>query len=131
MADATINYASCLDEAYAVGEQNDCVVRACAVATQIEYRAMRDYLATYGRKPGRGMRAHDYIRALKDLGCTITELPAAPNMRTFVTACRNLPKTGAYLLRSDTHCACLYDGALHDWAQQRRLRVRNIWQINI
>lgn len=56
------------------GEKNDCTVRACAVATQIDYSAMREYLSHYGRKPKRGMNRSDYHRALRDLGFEIIEL---------------------------------------------------------
>lgn len=64
----------CRSASAQVNEANDCTVQACAVATQIDYPAMRDYLAGYGRKPRRGMMPMLYLKALRDLGCKLTKL---------------------------------------------------------
>ena len=58
----------CLTHSDALNEKNDCAVRACAIATQIPYTVMRDYLSKYGRKHRDGMFYKEYSTALTDLG---------------------------------------------------------------
>jgi hypothetical protein len=71
------------------GENRDCSVVACAVAAQIDYNGMREYLATYGRETGGGLYAHQYHDALKALGLTLTKLkgPRYDYTQTLVAGC--------------------------------------------
>ena len=65
----------CITHSLAVNENNDCTVRACAVALQVDYLGMREFLNEhYGRKPGRGMSPASYHAALQELGATLTKL---------------------------------------------------------
>lgn len=64
----------CADAARELNESNDCVVRACAVATGFSYKAMHEYLASYGRKHRKGMSPVIYHPALVALGFKLTKL---------------------------------------------------------
>lgn len=65
----------CMSERSRLRENNDCTVRACAVAAQIDYRAMHKYLAEEcDRKPGKGLHPEAYHGALESLGFRITRL---------------------------------------------------------
>ena len=64
----------CASAAEELNETNDCVVRALAVATEIPYKEMHEYLAACGRKPRDGAPPWLYHKALKDLGYKLTKL---------------------------------------------------------
>jgi hypothetical protein len=64
----------CASAAKELNETNDCVVRALAVATEIPYKEMHEYLAACGRKPRDGVPPWLYHKALKDLGYKLTKL---------------------------------------------------------
>ena len=65
----------CLQASRELGEYRDCTVRACAIATGIDYKTMHQYLKEEcGRKNGHGLRRAQYHEALVKLGFTLTEL---------------------------------------------------------
>lgn len=64
----------CRSAALDLREMNDCSVRACAVAAQIDYPGMHEYLAAYGREPRKGFSPAYYLQALRDLGFKVTRL---------------------------------------------------------
>ena len=70
----TVDRKHCYDAARELGEKNDCTVRACAVATGIDYFGMHEYLGEYGRKNGKGLASWEYHRALTHLGYKLTKL---------------------------------------------------------
>lgn len=80
-------------------ETRDCAVRACAVAAQIDYPSMREYLAAHGRKPRSGMWPGQYRKALAELGFDIVELrgPRYEYRDHYVDGCeRYNQRTGRY-----------------------------------
>ena len=79
----------CRAHASELRETNDCTVRACAVAAQIEYPVMHEYLKACGRKHRRGMRGHAYRKALAELGFDLIQLqgPVYEYKHTVVDGC--------------------------------------------
>ena len=77
-----IDYQHCRSARIALSERNDCVVRACAVATQRSYTQMRSFLAFYGRKHGQGMHPEEYHKALLDIGYTLERLTGPKYLHT-------------------------------------------------
>ena len=168
---ATIDRTHCFEAARKLNETNDCTVRACAVATDIDYETMHKYLATEcGRKHGEGLHSWAYHGALASLGYELTKLegpsyewneyyvegheryyrktgtwawvPASYrskrkkvgkgkdyNAATVRTLARELSK-GTYLVGTDGHVACLKDGEVHDWTNNRRHRIRDVYRVS-
>jgi hypothetical protein len=67
----TIDKRHCDEHSRRLGEADDCTVYACAVAAQIDYPAMHEYLAELGRKPRSGFSAMKYREALRGLGFSL------------------------------------------------------------
>ena len=84
-------------------ETRDCTVFACAVATQIDYPAMHEYLAAYGRKPRQGLHSHTYHQALRDLGVRLTPLhgPRFEYARIHVRASEKWDRYGNWIYVPD------------------------------
>jgi hypothetical protein len=67
-----IDFQHCDSHSEQLGESSDCVVYACAIATQIDYPTMHEYIAeTCDRKKGHGVKQYKYHRALSQLGVTL------------------------------------------------------------
>ena len=71
----TIDREHCRTHSAELREANDCTVYACAIAAQIDYPAMHEYLKEHGREPRRG----------EDRPSEETDLHAVRNRRISVT----------------------------------------------
>jgi hypothetical protein len=93
---------------------NDCSVRAVAIAFNIPYDEAYDQLAAAGRKCGYGVKKLDW-RAFMLARATWQAFQAVkgqPRMNA-VTFCKQYP-TGRYILSFAGHLAAVVDGQVHD-----------------
>jgi hypothetical protein len=89
-----------------------------------------------GRKRGGGTYGHMYAVATDLLGYSVTEYfrgvevpPWVNRCKTPITAEKNLPPKGGFILRVKRHAIGARDGKIHDWTEGRRHRIRSIIQV--
>jgi hypothetical protein len=119
----------------ALGETNDCAVRALAAVSGLTYRDAHELVAAWGRQPRKG--THQCVALFLTLGATVVQ--AEPHRYYEATGSFNTPtsiskgprtirtlarhyKTGRYLVFIRGHVFALIDGQIvGDWATTERL----------
>jgi hypothetical protein len=140
-------FAKLKDAAWALGENNDCTVKALAIAANIPYVEAHALLAAKGRKKGQGAFTHQYHQVLRDLGFTLTlvdtnEIQAKyPRAKTGGYIYKQLTSHHmdlypefwndgqVYLLQMAGHVGAVRDGKIHDWTKGRAKRIHGVYRI--
>lgn len=147
------NYDAYRAEANALGETNDCSVRAVAAACGVSYREAHTALAKCGRKRREGcyvQQIHDAVRMLgfevvrmpmfmKDMAhhlyvrhnykvknITTRQMTMFPN---FFGEFIGLNEVNGALCYTSGHVAAWADGHVHDFGASRALQVRSIYLV--
>ena len=120
-------YQGLRNDSNAIGEKNDCGVKALAVITGESYNDCHAILKKLGRKNGKGTYTSQMQRALDHFGFKMVVVPCPYNgLRSLG---RNMPSKGAFLIWATKHFAGARDGKIHDWSEGRCLRLKMLWQI--
>lgn len=150
---ASMSYSSTFNalhtEAKAIGENNDCAVKAVAMACNVPYATAHATLAQLGRKRGKGTYRTQSHKAIEQLGYKvriwsqqeqrdlIMSYPKAHQILRHITTHhpRRFKKVWAgmanrtFLLFCSRHVAVVKGGELHDWTVNKAMRVLDIWEI--
>lgn len=111
-------------------ERNDCAVIAVACAARIGYQRAHALLAEQGRVKRRGTKMVITTAVLVRLGLK-TLCHRLSKVRTQSTVLAELPASGTFLVRTNSHIFCVRDGVAHDsdWMNRRRSKVREVLEI--
>jgi hypothetical protein len=147
MKTPTETFAKLKDESWALGENNDCTVKALAIAANIPYVEAHALLAAKGRKKGQGAYTYQYHQILRDLGFVLTrvnidEIQAKyPRSKTGGYIYKQLTSHHmdlypefwndgrVYLLQMSGHVGAVRDGKIHDWTKGRAKRIQSVYRI--
>jgi len=125
-----ITFNDCAVISSRLGENNDCTVKAVAIACQVPYEEAHEYLRSIGRKWGRGHRwqinGHGYAERLDKLGIEGEEIEV--KSKTVKTLARELTK-GNYMVKVKGHVLAIVDGKVEDWTAGRQHRVLKVMKI--
>lgn len=133
----THTYEALRSEARALGERNDCAVKALAVALGVGYATAHAALARAGRKPGRSTPTWMTDAAARSLGFLLVDHKSAVKRRLGVRSknmtVRQLSQRpdilkafGPCLIRVRGHIMGARDGVIHDWADGRGFYVNAV-----
>lgn len=130
------------------GDQNDCTVKALALACGVPYAVAHKAMEEQGRKIGRGAFEQQWIAAGRALGFSIQRLPISWHVMMTMEVKKQYGKNVASLttfqparfpnvwkgkpplpLRSRGHISACVDGVVHDWANDRAKRVIDIYVV--
>lgn len=109
-------------------QNNDCTVRAVALAFGWSYDQAYDWLAAEGRECSRGFHLDEF---LAERGAKQISFPAVRGQRRMnpATFCDQF-KTGRYICRVAKHVFAVIDGVVHDSLEQRPDRcIYKAWEI--
>lgn len=103
-------------------EDNDCTVRAVAIAFGVSYDTAYDFFKLHGRKPDDGYHItdlfYDYLQPGKLLfGHTVTKIPFQAkkgHQRMYMAAFCHIYPRGVYILRLAYHVSTCLDGIIND-----------------
>ena len=102
-------------------EDNDCTVRAIAIAFGISYDDAYNFLRYHGRKPSDAYQIHellsDYCKQKLLFNCQISKIPFPTRkgyQRMNMAAFCHLYPTGTYILSCLQHVSTCIDGIIHD-----------------
>lgn len=117
-------------ESQAIGETNDCTVKAVSIACQVPYSEAHQYLKSLGRKNRRGhhwqANGIGYAEALHKIGVEGVEVGF--RSKTVKTLARELTK-GHYMVKVKGHVLAIVDGKVEDWTEGRQHRVLKVMRI--
>lgn len=129
----------------AQSENNDCVVKAFALAAKITYNAAHKICAANGRKTGEGMYVGVWKPMMEREGnLKLVEVNERDFIDQYPTAHRILKNVTThhpdrfnavwadgndYLIRTKGHVSFVGNGKLHDWARGRSLRAVAVYRI--
>lgn len=151
----TSEYRNLVTTSRALREKNDCGVKALALATGVSYFRAWNELFDLGRKRGKGTPVISIQKVLNQWGFELVEIEketrdwwvkryddltsrkiknrVLAECKTIRTLSRVLPRKGILLILtscgSGSHILCAKGGQIHDWSQNKCLRVKKIWQV--
>ena len=107
-----------------LNEDNDCSVKALAIAARVSYAMAHKACAKHGRKPKRGMYTQDILEtASHTLNCRVElkiDLRQRNGSRYTVKTIAPLLNKGHYLVFVRGHVLAVVDGKVEDWTANRR-----------
>ena len=115
-------------------QQNDCTVRALALAVDISYDEAYDILKEAGRKCGAGFHFKDWVTTAQVNNCKFEwiSFPATKGERRMNPQkfCNTFP-SGKYIARVAKHVFCVIDGVVHDTFESAEDRcIYGCWKVN-
>ena len=111
-----------------LGEENDCSVKALAIAGGVTYQKARAALRKHGRKKGEGAYNSQINNAAHSLGIrTIRSWPRTINDRMYTakSITKVYPK-GSYILSYSGHVAAMVNGEVMDWTTGKGHKVMSV-----
>jgi hypothetical protein len=127
-----------------LGERDDCTVKAVSILTDVPYETVHAMFEKLGRKKGKGTRRSITLSIIKNLGYNlkmvmpyemIKKYPGRAKEHKSVTTHQVLRYKEAwadgnkYLLCCRSHVAAVVDGEIHDWSQNKKMRVYVIYKL--
>lgn len=131
-------------ERSALGDTNDCTVKAISVVTGRPYKEVHEVMARHGRKARHGANWRVILGALNELGFQtksrpmfdfISRYPGAHCGLRSVTSHHPERFPGvwrdgkAYIFDFGNHVAAVVNGTNHDWTKGRAKRIKNIFEV--
>ena len=133
-----MNYKTVDLDSDAIGERNDCVVKALALVCQLPYKQVHDMLKSNGRRKGDGTNHITFDatkKTLEGMGYKFTQetpryvYPDGHEGKYTMKTIGGVYPEGNVLLQSTGHQAALIDGEIQDWTQGRMHRVHYVWVV--
>lgn len=122
-------YEDLLPVSKAMNERNDCAVIAIAVVTGNPYTLVHERFLKVGRRS----RCHStdghieqVLETFKLTLIDVTKFYEPSSLRTIVP---QLPEQGNFLVTTRKHVSAVRKGLIQDWAEQRKLYVKGIFQV--
>lgn len=112
---------------FAMGEKNDCAVKAIALATGISYPQVHATLKAAGRRNRCGTYLWQTEKTVKNLGFDMIRIPLSRGCTT-KTVGRFLTN-GNFLVRISRHILAVRNGQVLDWSATAMKRVKEIFRI--
>lgn len=128
----------------AMGETNDCSVKAVALVANVSYAQAHEALKQRGRKERKGAYTHDIIAAVRATGKEVTLVDQRSIIANYPSPHRDVLKgltthhprrfnkawpKGRYLMFVKRHVAAVIDGELHDWTVNKAKRVQALYEV--
>ena len=139
----TNEFKSMCEDARALGEHNDCTVKAIAITTGVPYKKVHEAMRSKGRKNGKGATLWQMELACKDLGFVmkrvnknnfLSQYPKSAKLQNITThhpaKYNKVWKDGKnYIFSTNKHVVAVKDGVNHDWTVGRSLRVQVLYEV--
>lgn len=114
-------------------EDNDCSVKAVAIACDVPYKLAKDTLESVGaRRPRSGANLYGILAAIAKLGFVTNEIEGQRPLKfggTISTLTDKLPKRGMYIALVRNHILTVKNGKIEDWTEGRRHQVQLVYKV--
>ena len=120
-------------EAKALGEKNDCSVKALALSTKLSYSNAHELLRVSGRKAGKGAALLEIENAYSLAGydlVSITSKVKARGAKTNISFKRiDIPKSYKCIIVYSRHVAASRGNEILDWTEGRKHRIVHVFRV--
>jgi len=126
-----MDYQSVMKISNEMNETNDCAVRACTIASGVDYKEVHELFRLQGRANRKGSNQEWTTQVMEQLGFKLEDVTRAVFRqcgKTVKTVSRNLAG-GPYLIRVRRHILCLTNGVVQDWTDGRQHRVIEVLRV--
>ena len=131
--------------ANSVNENNDCAIKAVAIACNADYHAVRDMMNQMGRKTGKGTEWSIINDTIDRLGYDKVKVDPATIIAKYPKGHRDVLKSvtthhpdrfrdvwadgKTYLMYTRGHVLTIVNGVNHDWTRGTARRCYCLWEI--
>lgn len=129
----------------AMGEKNDCSVKAVALACGVDYEVAHRAMAARGRENGRGAYTYDIRHAVASLGYDSQRVRIEDFISQYPKGHRDVLRNvtthhparfnkvwadgNTYMMFTQHHVLTIINGTNHDWTNGRALRAISVYKI--
>jgi hypothetical protein len=128
---ALFNELACASDA--LGEYNDCAVKAAAVTTGKPYSEAHKALADCGRRKRKGVYMHQWRNAVAALGHTVEDVPLdriySKTLATVEGELRRKWPGIRFAIETAGHLSSFDGEVVQDWARGSRRKVKAVYQV--
>ena len=112
------------------GDSRHCGVVTVAVLAELDYSTSAKLLERHGRKKRQGTTFSIMENALAELGFScVEERGHISKVKTVKRLATVLPCLNSYWISTSGHWLAAKKGIIHDWSENRALRIRNVWRV--
>lgn len=122
------DYEKIKKDSVALGEKNDCAVRAVTALSNLPYNYVNALFRRNGRRRGRGTPWPIIWKSIKNLNLTCEETKIF-TAKTVTSLEKQLPKKGRFLVHVSGHVLAAVNGKVVDWTSGRRHRIKRVWEV--
>jgi hypothetical protein len=131
--------------ASSVNENNDCAVKAVAIACNADYHIVRDMMERLGRQTGKGTPWEVIYAAIDQLGYKRVWVNEYDLIRQYPKGHRDVLKSvtthhpdrfnavwangKTYLMSTGGHILAIVNGVNHDWTRGTARRCKGLWEV--
>jgi hypothetical protein len=113
----------------AMGERHDCAVIATCVVTGYAYPRIHEMYRVLGRRRKCATPWVYTIGVLAQMGLKLHDISKFYDGASIRSIVPQLPEQGNFFIRSRKHVSAVRKGVCYDWAEDRKLYVKGIYQI--
>ncbi len=113
----------------AMNETRDCAIIATTVVTGEGYPKIHELYKKLGRRNRCGTQFPLIHTVFDMLGFKLHPITNYYDGASVRSIAPQLPSKGKFLVRTRKHVAAIIDGAVVDWSEQRKLYVKEIYQV--
>ncbi len=140
----TSKFLSMETESYNNNEDNDCSIKAIAIACNIPYNKAHAAVKKQGRKSRKGTYTWQTLRAIKALGFIVTKIPPSTIIRQYPAGHCKLKNVTthhpdrfnkvwadgrSYIFKTCGHMLAVVNGVNHDYTRSSACHVKSIYRI--
>ncbi len=129
-------YKKCMEESAKRNEDNDCSVKAVAIAGRVTYDLAHKTLEMYGRRHRKGASVGAIAAAFMSIQASMIEIDRDKLIKrnggrtlTVNNIVQHLSKSKNYVLYIAGHILAVKNGQVQDWTEGRRHHVTSIYEI--
>jgi hypothetical protein len=113
----------------AMNERHDCAIIATSVVTGYPYPRVHEMYRLLGRRKRCATNWVYIVGVFAQLGLKLNDISKFYEGASIRSIVPQLPSKGKFLIRSRKHVSAVRDGVAHDWAEQRKMYVKGLYQV--
>lgn len=107
-------------------DDNDCSVKALAIACNVPYGDAHRTMQMNGRKTNKGAYGYQILRTIRNLGCDYVEVL---RWKGKTTKTLDLPREHRYLAITCNHALAVQFGLVKDYSATKNMRIEKVYRI--
>lgn len=125
-------YSELREHAKKAGHSRFCTLIALSLLTDTPFDTVHHSVRARGWRGSKkvGMKMSYVLKAFGVFGASYKRIPVPKGVKTNITLKGRLDPNKKYLIEYSNHVAAYINGKIEDWSDDRRLRVRDIFEVS-